>query len=189
MNHKVGFNKLSKAASHRRAMIRNMATSLFKHGRIQTTKAKAKAVQVTAEKMITRAKVDSVHNRRVIGKDIKDEGILAKIFTEIGPEYVERKGGYTRIIKMGHRQGDAAEMVLLELVKDEEEAAGKKKAKKKTAAKTEKKAEEKPVKAKKAEIKKETVEVEEETVAEEAVVKEESIIEDSVPDETASKED
>lgn len=116
MHNRVGFNRLGRKASHRRALRRNMVTSLFKHERIQTTKAKALEIRKTAEKMITRAKEDSVHNRRIIAKDIQDKDILNKLFTEIAPRFTERPGGYTRILKMGFRQGDAAEMVLLELV-------------------------------------------------------------------------
>jgi len=116
MNHKKGFNKLNRNASHRRAMIRNMATVLFKHERIVTTKAKALEVRRHAEKMITRAKEDSVHNRRVINQKIKDEAVLAKLFTDIGPRMKERNGGYTRILKIGYRDGDIASMVVLELV-------------------------------------------------------------------------
>jgi len=126
---------LSKSESHRKAMVKNMVTSLLRHERIETTKAKAKAIQVATEKMITRAKVDSVHNRRVIAKSISDEAILAKLFKEIGPRFLERKGGYTRIVKLGFRQGDAAEMVILELIKEDGEADSKKKAKKKPADK------------------------------------------------------
>jgi large subunit ribosomal protein L17 len=110
-----------------------MATSLFRYERIKTTKAKALAVRRTAEKMITRAKTDSVHNRRIIAKDIQDKEILAKLFTDIGPRFKERPGGYTRILKLGYRQGDAAEMVLLELVQDETET--KKKSSRKIKAK------------------------------------------------------
>jgi len=110
-----------------------MTTSLFRYERIKTTKAKALAIRRTAEKMITRAKMDSVHNRRIMNKDIKDKEILAKLFTEIGPRYKERPGGYTRILKLGYRQGDAAEMVLLELV--EEEVAEQKQSKKKSTKK------------------------------------------------------
>lgn len=134
MKHKIGFNRLGRKASHRKSLHRNMTTSLFRYERIKTTKAKALSIRRTAEKMITRAKEDSVHNRREIGKDIKDKEILAKLFTELGPRYKERPGGYTRILKLGYRQGDAAEMVLLELV--EEEVAEQKKGKKKTAKKT-----------------------------------------------------
>ncbi len=129
MNHRVGFNKLGLKSSHRKALHRNMATSLFRYERITTTKAKALAVRRTVEKMITRAKVDSVHNRRIIAKDIKDKEILAKLFTEIAPRYANRPGGYTRVLKLGWRQGDAAETVILELVEEEMASSGKKKKK------------------------------------------------------------
>jgi len=144
MKHKIGFNRLGRKSSHRKSLHRNMTTSLFRYERIKTTKAKALAIRRTAEKMITRAKMDSVHNRRIMNKDIKDKEILAKLFTDIGPRYKERPGGYTRILKLGYRQGDAAEMVLLELV--EEEVAEKKQGKKKPAKKG--KSTEAPAKAK-----------------------------------------
>lgn len=116
MNHKNGFNPLSRTTAHRRAMSRNMVTSLFRFERITTTSAKAKEVRKAAEKLITRSKVDSVHNRRIAAKFIQDEKILNKLFTELGPRMKDRKGGYTRILKIGFRQGDAADMVILELV-------------------------------------------------------------------------
>lgn len=116
MNHKNGFNPLSRTASHRRAMSRNMVTSLFRYERITTTKAKALEVRKAAEKLITRSKIDSVHNRRQAARFIADEVILAKLFTDIGPRMKERNGGYTRILKLGFRQGDAADLVILELV-------------------------------------------------------------------------
>lgn len=116
MNHKNGFNPLSRTSAHRRAMSRNMVTSLFRFERITTTSAKAKEVRKAAEKLITRSKVDTVHNRRIAAKFIQDEKILNKLFTELGPRMKDRKGGYTRILKIGFRQGDAADMVILELV-------------------------------------------------------------------------
>ncbi len=137
MKHKIGYNKLSRTSSHRKAMIRNMMTSLFRYERVQTTKAKALEVRRHAEKMITRAKVDSVHNRRIAGEDIKDKAVLAKLFTDIGPRNSERPGGYTRILKLGQRSGDAADMVLLELVEREVPKEEPKK-KKKSAAKAQK---------------------------------------------------
>ncbi len=137
MKHKIGYNKLSRTSSHRKAMIRNMMTSLFRYERVQTTKAKALEVRRHAEKMITRAKVDSVHNRRIAAEDIKDKAVLAKLFTDIGPRNSERPGGYTRILKLGQRSGDAADMVLLELVEREVTKEEPKK-KKKSAAKAEK---------------------------------------------------
>ncbi|WP_320130016.1 50S ribosomal protein L17 [uncultured Sphaerochaeta sp.] len=142
MKHRIGFNALSRNSAQRTALKRNMVTSLFRYERIETTKAKALEVRRMAEKMITRAKVDNVHNRRTIGKDITDEAILAKLFTEIAPLFVERKGGYTRILKTGNRLGDAAEMVILELVEKTV------KADKKAEKKAEKKADEKPAKVK-----------------------------------------
>lgn len=109
-----------------------MVTSLFKQERIRTTKAKALEVRRTAEKMITRAKEDTVHNRRIISGRLYDEGIVAKLFTKIAPQMKDRKGGYTRIIKLGERRGDAAEVVILELVDYKLDVDGlKKKAKKK----------------------------------------------------------
>jgi large subunit ribosomal protein L17 len=119
MKHRVGFNRLGRKPAHRKALHRNMVTSLFKHERIRTTKAKAREIRRTAEKMITRAKVDSVHNRRMVARDIKDNAILAKLFTDIGPRFRTRPGGYTRMLKIGQRAGDASDMVLLELVADE----------------------------------------------------------------------
>ena len=116
MRNKTGFNPLSRTAAHQRAMARNMVTSLFRFERITTTKAKAKEVRKAAEKLITRGKVDSVHNRRTAAKFIQDEKILNKLFTEIGPRMKDRNGGYTRILKLGFRQGDAADVVILELV-------------------------------------------------------------------------
>ena len=144
MNHRNGFNPLSRTTAHRRAMSRNMVTSLLRYERITTTKAKALEVRKYAEKLITRAKVDSVHNRREVAKFISDEKILDKLFTNIGPRMQERNGGYTRVLKLGYRQGDAADVVILELVdykleSDAEKGDSKKADKKeKTAAKSDK---------------------------------------------------
>lgn len=140
-------NKLGLKTSHRKAMIRNMVTSFFRYEEIETTKAKAKVVQRVAEKMITRAKVDSVHNRRVIDKDIKDADVLNKLFTVVAPLFADRKGGYTRILKLGFRQGDAAEMVQLSLVEKSPKSDGKGSKKEKETAKKEKKESAQPVKA------------------------------------------
>lgn len=142
MNHKNGFNPLSRTTAHRRAMSRNMVTSLFRYERITTTKSKALEVRKAAEKLITRAKTDSVHNRRIAAKFIADERILNKLFTELGPRMKDRNGGYTRVLKMGFRQGDAADVVILELVdyklpepEEKDAKAGKKAAKKASAEK------------------------------------------------------
>jgi large subunit ribosomal protein L17 len=138
MKHKRGFNPLERASAHRKALRRSMVTSLFRYERIRTTKAKALEIRRSAEKLITRAKVDSVHNRRIVSSRLYDEGIVAKLFTDIAQRMKERPGGYTRIIKLGGRLGDAAEVVILELVDyklNTEEESGKKT----KAAKTDKK--------------------------------------------------
>lgn len=156
MKHRVGFNPLGRKTSHRKALHRNMVTSLFRYERITTTKAKARAIRRTAEKMITRAKVDSVHNRRTVAESIWDKAVLAKLFTDIGPRFETRPGGYTRMLKIGTRQNDSAEMVILELVGNEPEAPTDKKKKAKTSksetpkGKTEKPKAEKPKVEKKA---------------------------------------
>jgi large subunit ribosomal protein L17 len=93
-----------------------MVTSLFRHERVRTTKAKALEIRRSAEKLITRAKEDTVHNRRIVSGRLFDEGIVAKLFTNIAVRMKERHGGYTRVIKLGRRYGDAAETVILELV-------------------------------------------------------------------------
>jgi large subunit ribosomal protein L17 len=116
MKHLRGFNPLERRSAQRKALIRNMMTSLFRHERITTTKTKALAVRSVAERLITRAKEDSVHNRRLVSARLFDEGVVAKLFTDIGPRMKERNGGYTRVLKLGERYGDAAEMVILELV-------------------------------------------------------------------------
>jgi len=122
MNNKTGFNRLNRRAGHRRALIKNMVTSLFTYERITTTKSKALEVRRHAEKMVTRAKVDSVHNRREIAKTITQGDVLGKLFTVLGPRFQNRAGGYTRILKIGQRYGDAAEMVILEFVERSEKA-------------------------------------------------------------------
>lgn len=139
MKHKIGYNRLGRKASHRKALHRNMVTSLFRYERIRTTKAKAGEVRRTAEKMITRAKTDSVHNRRMIARSIGDKAVLAKLFTEIAPRNRNRNGGYTRVLKLGNRLNDASEMVILELValaENEDSGAQKKKSKKAGATET-----------------------------------------------------
>ena len=90
MHNRIGFNRLGRKSSHRKALHRNMVTSLIKHERIRTTKAKAREIRRTAEKLITRAKVDSVHNRRIVAKTVQDKAVLNKLFTEISPRFTER---------------------------------------------------------------------------------------------------
>ncbi len=116
MRHGKKGRPLNRTTSHRKAMLRNMATSLFKHGRIETTVAKAKELRQYAEPLITKAKRGDLHARRLVARDIRDSETLAKLFDEIGPRYAERPGGYTRVVKLGHRAGDAADVAIIELV-------------------------------------------------------------------------
>lgn len=142
MKHKIGFNRLERTAAHRKALHRNMVTALFKYERITTTKAKALEIRRSAEKLITRAKEDTVHNRRLVARRLFDEDMVTKLFTNIALRMKDRPGGYTRILKLGERSGDAAEMVILELVDyklPEKDEKADKKAKKETAKKEEKK--------------------------------------------------
>ncbi len=127
MKHRIGYNRLGRNVSHRKALYRSMTTALFRHERIKTTKPKAREIRKVAERLITRARIDSVHNRRIAAKTIQDKEILAKLFNDIGPRFRERPGGYTRILKLGQRYGDASEMVFLELVEHKELARKKRK--------------------------------------------------------------
>lgn len=112
---------MKRSTSHRQALFKNLITELFRHRRIKTTEAKAKAVRAEAEKLITLAKrslekEDDVHERRQVLRTITDKEVMRELFETIAPEYEDRPGGYTRIVKLGPRQGDAAPMVILELV-------------------------------------------------------------------------
>jgi large subunit ribosomal protein L17 len=108
--------KLGRESDHRSMMLRNMVTSLFKHGKIITTEAKAKEVRPIAEKMITLAKKNDLAARRLVLAELLDETTVKNLFDKIAPEYKDRNGGYTRIVKIGPRQGDSSLMVVLELV-------------------------------------------------------------------------
>jgi large subunit ribosomal protein L17 len=116
VRHRNKGRKLSRTHTHRKALLRNMATSLFRHERIETTTAKAKELRPVAERLITLARRGDVHARRLAGRKIQDRDVLGKLFDDIAPRYAERPGGYTRILKLGHRKGDGAEMSLIELV-------------------------------------------------------------------------
>jgi large subunit ribosomal protein L17 len=135
MKHRMGFNRLGRNRSHRRALYRSMVSALFKYERIKTTQVKAGEVRRVAERMITRARQDTVANRRFIARSIADKAVLAKLFTEIAPRFTTRPGGYTRILKLGQRYGDSSEMVLLELVERKERPRRKKKEEAKPEAK------------------------------------------------------
>ena len=111
-----GYRKLGRDSAHRKAMLRNLVTDLLREGRIQTTEHRAKEARRQAEKMITLGKRGDLHARRQAMAYIFDESVVNKLFEEIAPKYADRQGGYTRILKLGPRQGDAAEAVFLELV-------------------------------------------------------------------------
>ena len=116
MRHRNKGRQLSRTSSHREALLRNLAISLFRHGRIETTTAKAKELRPFAEKLITLAKRGDLHAKRLVARSIQDRDVLVLLFDQIGPKMAERPGGYTRILKTGFRQGDGAETALIELV-------------------------------------------------------------------------
>ncbi|MDI7275866.1 MAG: 50S ribosomal protein L17 [Anaerolineae bacterium] len=116
MRHRVAGRRLSRPVGHRRALYRNLITELFRHERIKTTEAKAKAVQAQAEKLITVAKRQDVHARRQVAAVLTDEAVVKRLVDEIALRYLERPGGYTRLVHLGPRLGDAAPMVLRALV-------------------------------------------------------------------------
>ncbi len=111
-----GMRKLGRTSDQRKAMLRAMVTYLFENGKIETTVTRAKEVRSVAEKLITTAKDDSLHNKRQVLSYITKETVAKKLFDEIAPSYAERAGGYTRIVKIGPRRGDAAEMAIIQLV-------------------------------------------------------------------------
>jgi len=161
MRHGNANRKLGRTSSHRNAMFRNQLASLIESERIVTTLPKAKELRPIAEKLITLAKNDTVHARRQAARQVPDDGLIAKLFDTIGPRFSTRPGGYTRIMKLGARRGDAAEMAILELVERSPEKTQAKDTEKETPAKGAKKKapkkeapaeepEEKPKRAKKA---------------------------------------
>jgi len=116
MRHRKKFNHLGRKVAHRKAMLSNMASSLILHKRISTTTAKAKALKMYVEPLITKSKVDSTHSRRVVFGYLKQKEAVTELFREISPKITNRNGGYTRILKTGNRLGDNAEMCIVELV-------------------------------------------------------------------------
>ena len=145
MRHNKAINHLGRKSGHRKALLANMATSLILNKRIQTTVAKAKALQVYVEPLITKSKDDSTHSRRVVFSYLKNKEAVAELFRTVAPKIADRPGGYTRVLKTGFRQGDGADMALIELVDFNEAAlATAKKAAKKTTRRSSKKAVEAP---------------------------------------------
>lgn len=116
MRHRAKGRQLSRTSTHRRALLNNMATSLFEHGRITTTTAKARELRPVAERLITLARRGDLHARRLVERRIKSREVLGRLFSEIGPRFASRPGGYTRILKLGHRTGDGADIARIELL-------------------------------------------------------------------------
>ncbi len=139
MRHNKKFNHLGRTASHRSAMLSNMACSLIKHKRITTTVAKAKALKKFVEPLITKSKEDTTNSRRVVFSNLQDKFAVTELFKEISVKIADRPGGYTRIIKTGHRLGDNAEMCFIELVDYNENMAKEKVVKKATRTRRSKK--------------------------------------------------
>ena len=143
MRHNKAINHLGRQSGHRKALLANMASSLIMHKRINTTVAKAKALKSYVEPLITKSKEDTTHNRRVVFSYLKDKNAVTELFRTIAPKVADRPGGYTRVLHTGFRQGDAAEMALIELVDFNEAAlaSAPKSAKKNTRRSRAKKAE------------------------------------------------
>ena len=118
MRHNKAGRQLGRNGSHRKAIFRNLVTSLFAHGKIQTTDTKAKEVRRIAEKLITLGKRGDLHARRIALSYVRDKEVVAKLFTEVSPQFAQRPGGYTRILKLGVRRGDSAPMSVLELLQE-----------------------------------------------------------------------
>lgn len=172
MRHNNKNNHLGRQAGHRKAMLANMASSLIMHKRIETTLAKAKVLRTYVEPLITKSKDDSTHSRRMVFSHLKDKYAVTELFRNVAPKIADRPGGYTRILKVGFRQGDAAEMAMIELVDFNEamlaSATPKKEVKKTTrrgrvAKKTDDVAEPKATKAKAPKAEKAAEKVEEQT--------------------------
>jgi len=119
MRHNVGYRKLGRTSEHRRALLRNLATDLFRHERLKTTLPKARELRPFAEKLITLARRDDLHARRQVVRHISDGAVVKKLFDTLGPRFAKRPGGYTRALKLGPRLGDGADMAIVELVGSE----------------------------------------------------------------------
>ena len=118
MRHRAKHRQLSRTSSHRRALLANMATSLFRHDRIETTEAKAKELRPYAERLITLARRGDLHARRLVERKIKDREVSHRLFAELGKRFAARPGGYTRIVKLRHRPGDGADVARIELLSE-----------------------------------------------------------------------
>ena len=170
MRHNKTFNHLGRKSGHRKAMLANMASSLILHKRIETTLAKAKALRVYVEPLITKSKEDTTHSRRVVFSYLKQKEAVSELFRTIAPKIADRPGGYTRILKLGFRKGDAAEMAMIEFVDFNEAAMA-------SSPKAEKKAITRRSRTKKEDAPK----AEEKPVAEEAASEESSEVAEKAP--------
>lgn len=124
MRHAIRNRKLGRTPAHRQALFRNQLASLIEHGRIRTTLAKAKELRPVAERLVTRSREDTVHARRMVRRWVRDRSLVKKLFDDIGPRFTDRPGGYLRILKLGPRPGDAAEMAIIEFVDYDEVEGG-----------------------------------------------------------------
>jgi large subunit ribosomal protein L17 len=193
--------RLGGSSSHQKALLANLATSLFEHGRIKTTEPKARALRPYAEKLITHAKKGALHNRREVMKKIRDKDVVHALFAEIGPFFADRNGGYTRIIKVEARKGDNAPMAVIELVREKtvtseanraRRAAGSKKAAPAKAAPAAEAVEEAPAEESVEEVEAEDAAIEEAQTAEaeaEEAPAEEAPAEEANADEKADSDE
>jgi len=203
MRHNKKFNHLSRKSAHRKAMLSNMAASLIQHKRIATTTAKAKALKLYIEPLLTKAKEDTTHNRRTVFSYLQNKEAVTELFKEVSQKIADRPGGYTRILRTGFRLGDAAEMCIIELVDYNENMQKEKEVKKATRTRRSKKAtataEEAPQKtevAKKApkkaevveELKEETPAVEEAVEVKEVAAAAEEVVAEAETPETTEEE-
>jgi len=202
MRHRKSFNHLGRTSAHRKAMLSNMACSLIMHKRIETTTAKAKALKRYIEPLITRSKDDSTHSRRVVFSYLQDKEAVTELFREVSSKVADRPGGYTRIIRLGNRLGDNADMCLMELVDFNENLLAEKAASKKSSSRRRRGGSKKKVEETGAvetavaeEAVEEVVEEQTEAVAEEQAVEEvveeqtETVAEETVAEETAIEEE
>jgi len=193
MRHRKNFNHLGRTSAHRKAMLSNMACSLIMHKRIETTTAKAKALKRYIEPLITRSKEDSTHSRRVAFSYLQDKEAVTELFREVSSKVADRPGGYTRIIRLGNRLGDNADMCLMELVDFNENLLAEKAASKKSTSRRRRSGSKKKVEETGAVETAVAEEVAEEVVSEDAVVEEavEEVVEEqteAVAEETATEE-
>ncbi len=193
MRHNKSINHLGRTSSHRKAMLSNMASSLIMHKRIKTTVAKAKALKKYVEPLITKAKDDTTHNRRIVFSYLEDKNAVSELFREVAEKIGERPGGYTRVLRTGTRMGDNAEMCIIELVDYNEAMLEAKDTKKKSRRSRRSKTTAPATQEAKAEVKEEVQEeveaVVEETKAEVEAVKEEKLEETKVEETKEEKKD